>query len=381
MGSLQFLNQIVSVIPSLPSFSDVMNRYLEKTNTPTVLIFSDVTEGKHKPEDLERLFDARILYSPFVHVLQINPVTKAKMKSNMKDIMKKEGISMSIQRSVNTYLEELHLQSGGDMRHAIMNVQFRVGAGQFAGSSSLNKVQECSQKDTKLSTFHALGKLLYAKRLAEKDVKTKQIRCGSSEGEINYHGCEWNRDRRPPLQFNPERVLEEGDIGISGAISFVQFHSPDFFSDIMELSAAFDTLSDSAFLMCHSSDLSDYAVSLCSRAVGDTNKHPAPSKFRQLTAPKMYEIMRKRRENSIKIEQVCRRLSYRDHHVSLDINTRSPAQFATQELPFIKSIIPEGEIVVSISFIATRIITHPSHARDAISLIYRSVKSCRQSVF
>ena len=95
----------------------------------------------------------------------------------------------------------------------------------------------------------------------------------------------------------------------------------------------------------------------------------------------MYEIMRKRRENSIKIEQVCRRLSYRDHHVSLDINTRSPAQFATQELPFIKSIIPEGEIVVSISFIATRIITHPSHARDAISLIYRSVKSCRQSVF
>jgi len=85
---------------------------------------------------------------------------------------------------------------------------------------------------------------------------------------------------------------------------------------------------------------------MCSRAVADANKHPAPSKFRQLTAPKIFETMRKQRENAVKIEQVCKRLSYRGHHLSVEINTRSSSRFATDDLPFIKGIIPEGEIFV-----------------------------------
>ena len=330
-----------------------MNRYIAKTNTPTVFIFSNVTEGKHKPEDLERLFDERILYSPFVHVLQINPVTKAKLKSTMKDIMKKENINMSIQRSVDGYLDDLHSQSGGDLRHAIMNVQFRIGAGQFAQTfSTMKKLDSSSQKDTKLSTFHALGKLLYAKRMTEEDAKGIQQGDGiNSNGEINYHGSQWNHDRRPPLQFDPERALEGGDIGLSGAIAFIHDHSPDFFSDITELSVAFDTLSDSAHLMSRPmADHDDYAISLCSRAVGDANKHPAPSKFRQLAAPKMYEMMRTKRENSMKMEHVCKRLSYRYQHLSLDVNIRSSGQFASQELPFVKSIIPEGKIFALVHF-------------------------------
>ncbi len=316
-------------------FRNVMSRYLDKTHTPTVLIFSDVTEGKHKAGDLERIIDAGKLYSPFVQILQINPVTKAKMKSCLKDLLKKEGKSMSVQRSVANYVEELYLQSGGDIRHAIMNLQFRIGAGEYGSNSIVAGGQQCSKKDTKLSTFHALGKLLYAKRVDKQHPPQK--------GELDYHEPLWNRDRRPPLEFNPEQVLEEGDIGISGAISFVQFHSPDFFSDIMELSNAFDKLSDGAFLMSRHWDLRDYSVSLCSRAVGDSNKHPAPTTFRHLTAPKIFETMRKSKDNSNKIEQVCKRLSYRHNHLLLDINIRSSSQFASQELPYIKNIIPEGK--------------------------------------
>jgi cell cycle checkpoint protein len=105
-------------------------------------------------------------------------------------------------------------------------------------------------RDTKLSTFHALGKLLYAKRVKVEDITIHDTKTTKSGGdEKDYRGCAWNRDLRPPLQFNPERVLDDGDIGISGALSFVQCHAPDFFLDITELGQAFDRFSDAAFLL------------------------------------------------------------------------------------------------------------------------------------
>ena len=37
-----------------------MSRYLGKTQTPTVLIFSNVYEGKHKPEDVEKYSETEL---------------------------------------------------------------------------------------------------------------------------------------------------------------------------------------------------------------------------------------------------------------------------------------------------------------------------------
>lgn len=316
-----------------------MTRYLQKTQTPTILIFSDVTEGKHKPEDLERLFDTELLSSSLVQILQINAVTRAKMKTMVKDILKQERINIK-PGVANAYYEELFMESEGDLRHAINRSQFYFADRSWA-SSPLHSVQGSSQKrDTKLSTFHALGKLLYAKRMTVEDAKKSILQ--KHVGDNDYHDRTWNRDLRPPLQFHPERALEGGDISITGAMSFVQFHSPDFFTDITDLSKAFERFSDSEILS-RPSFPEEYATSLCSRAVGDANKHPAPSKFRQLTAPKIFEVMRKKAENTIKFEQIRRRLSLKSNHLSLDANTRSSSQFATEELPFIKNTIPEGE--------------------------------------
>lgn len=316
-----------------------MTRYLQKTQTPTILIFSDVTEGKHKPEDLERLFDTELLSSSLVQILQINAVTRAKMKTMVKDILKQERINIK-PGVANAYYEELFMESEGDLRHAINRSQFYFADRSWA-SSPLHSVQGSSQKrDTKLSTFHALGKLLYAKRMTVEDAKKSILQ--KHVGDNDYHDRTWNRDLRPRLQFHPERALEGGDISITGAMSFVQFHSPDFFTDITDLSKAFERFSDSEILS-RPSFPEEYATSLCSRAVGDANKHPAPSKFRQLTAPKIFEVMRKKAENTIKFEQIRRRLSLKSNHLSLDANTRSSSQFATEELPFIKNTIPEGE--------------------------------------
>lgn len=229
------------------SVSQTMRQYVEKTLTPTILVCSNVTEGRYKPEDLETYLDPELLYSPLVFILQVNPVTKAKMKSCLKDILKKEGI---LNFYSDEWLEELHLKCGGDLRHAITNAQFQLGVLKRSTRGTRNaKVLTSIQrrkgggdggdyaKDVKLSTFHALGKLLYAKRVKEQE---------KEGGSLNGH---WNTDQRPPLDFDPERVLEDGDIGITGALSFIQHHAPDFFTNIEELSCAFDLLSDGTFLL------------------------------------------------------------------------------------------------------------------------------------
>ena len=104
---------------------NIMERHIRRTNVPTVFVFSDVYEGKHKPEDLERLIPSSMLYSLLVQTLQIQAVTKAKMKKSLEAIAKEEGLG----RLPTELMEELHLSSGGDLRHAILALQFRFGSG------------------------------------------------------------------------------------------------------------------------------------------------------------------------------------------------------------------------------------------------------------
>lgn len=320
-------------------FRNIMTAYLMKTQVPTVFIFSNVYEGKHKPEDLERYIDTKLLYSPLVRVMQINAVTKPKMKSCLKSIMKKEQISSRIISSMDKYIEELHSTSEGDIRHAIMQLQFRLKSSTTISKS--NELLKFSHRDTKLSTFHALGKLLYAKRIEEYNLDS------SIGEEVSFHGCAWNTDRRPPLQFIPEQILDHSDIGIDGALAFLQYHSSDFFSDISDLSTAFDFFSDAAYLLGtsaveqrDSNYPNSYVTSLCSRTVAYSNKNPAPLRFRHLNAPPIYDIMRKGRENQVKYEQACKRVSRFDCHLLLDINTRDKSKFVSDFLPYIKFIIP-----------------------------------------
>ena len=144
-----------------------MERHIQRTQTPTFFIYSDVQEGKHRPEDLERLIPPHILYSQLVQIIQIQPVTKAKMKKALQSIAKVERLG-----SLSTeFVEEMHLSSGGDLRHAIFALQFQsstmmmtTSRSRTTGRNSEEGGSSTTKKDAKLSTFHALGKLLYAKR-------------------------------------------------------------------------------------------------------------------------------------------------------------------------------------------------------------------------
>jgi len=204
-----------------------------------VLIFSDVYEGKYRPEDLERIIHRNMLYSPAVTILEINPVTKQNMKKCLDHILQSEfsrkgkgfplkpgkrSKSSSLPTLDSTWIDEIHTCTGGDLRQVIMTFQFLYSVQDSEKKSESQSLVGNYHRDVTLSTFHALGKLLYAKRRA------------SSDGTMH-------------MDFDPEKVLEASSIGLQGALTFLGYHSPDFFTDISELSQAFDTFSDSAFFM------------------------------------------------------------------------------------------------------------------------------------
>ncbi|KAL3810996.1 hypothetical protein ACHAXA_006548 [Cyclostephanos tholiformis] len=353
-----------------------MERHVQRTQVPTIFIFSDVNEGKHRPEDLERLLPPHVLYSPSVRILQINTSTKSQMKRCLQYIAKAEGLERDLTAD---FYEEMHLSSGGDVRHAIFAMQFRyscharssmIGAsGTRSRHLNANDNGEGAKKDIRLSAFHALGKLLYAKR-KQRQPTSRAVAWDSYDDEPPSRVTAFTPPARPlslwddgrgPLEFVPEEVLSHTDMDIYSAISFLFFHSPDFFTDITELSLSYDLMSDSATFVHQLFDgrqrgdgpfPMDYAASISGRAVARANVHPAPSKFRQFSAPRMFGVMKKRCENESKIEHLRRRLSAVGRSggggadslakTSIRDNIGSANQFVTESLPYFRIVIPQG---------------------------------------
>ena len=420
---------VIDEIPNLHTienkirFQQIITNYITKSQIPTIFICSnDVQDGQYNIDELSKYIDPMILSSTqLTKIIQVNPVTKSKMKQCFLRIMNCESsissISsnrrssnhgnnnysrgrkqhsrqnlMSIGWNLDSLVDEIHTQSGGDIRHAIMTLQFKfVGGNDTLGqnnnhhnnndqgsssSSSSNK----QQRDVRLSAFHALGKLLYAKRLKEAStvtstsnnaqgyyydelfsIQTSLPPSSSSTSSLftnDYHNATWNTDKRLPLEFNPETVLEHSTISLNSALNFVQYHSPDFFTNIDELSIAYDRFSDAAYLMDSNTNnnfphYDGYTTSLISRSVADANKHPAPSKFRQFHAPKLFEVMKKRRENEIKVNILCKKIiscqfgGYMDSTTACSvwssIATSTSSMFPVEYYPFLKRIIPYGK--------------------------------------
>lgn len=81
-----------------------------------------------------------------------------------------------------------------------------------SASSAAGKGAGTGMRDTFLTQFHALGKLLYAKRGPP------------GEGAGDEEG-------RGPLTFVPEEVLSQGGMELDWALAFLQYHCVDFFTD------------------------------------------------------------------------------------------------------------------------------------------------------
>jgi cell cycle checkpoint protein len=203
LDQANYLNpQTFVVIDELPhlhthdmqqTFRNAMAQHVLRCIRKTIWIYSNTIGGTHQPKDLEALLDPQILYhSGRVHFLHINPVTNTRMKQLLKPIC----VHLRMPLPDVTIFQ-------GDIRHAIMSLR--------------TYTTQTASRDIRWSPFHALGKLLYAKR--------------------HPHGS---------LEFDPENVVEQSGMPWNVSLFFLQSHAPAFFTDVCDLTKSLDHYSDAA---------------------------------------------------------------------------------------------------------------------------------------
>ena len=191
------------------SFRTMLGTHVMQCPRKTIWIYSDTTGGSHRPKELEALLDPKVLYySGQVQIVQVHPVTTAKMKKILQQVCNKNRLTLP---DVTIY--------NGDLRHALLSLQFSsVATGQQG-------------RDSRLSPFHALGKLLYAKRVE------------------SISSCEETTQPRPPLQYNPEQIIEHSGMPLFSSLYFLQAHAPDFSTNVNQLTQVMDAYSDACLFV------------------------------------------------------------------------------------------------------------------------------------
>lgn len=298
--------------------------------TRTVLVWSDVTEGKHHRDDLERLVQPHVLYDArYVQILQVHPPTRARFGKVVEAIARLHKIR-------NVDAQALYDASGGDLRFAITALQFDGGTTTGA-ASAVSSDRDMQKRDERLNPMHALGKLLYAKR--------KEPGAAAATASPSNLASRWH-DPRGPLAFDPDDVLDRCEMELPGALQFLAYHAPDFMTDVEELGDALASYSDAAWLMDAGGSSSgrasapaaqrlvtSLASSVAGRAAATFNVHPAPFKFRQLSKPRSFDALRKRSENQAMLKHALSKTA-----ASLE----GVDQYATDSLAFVRRIRPEA---------------------------------------
>eukprot|EP00624_Nannochloropsis_granulata_P002375 evm.model.NODE_22070_length_83641_cov_42.053585.5 len=107
--------------------------------------------------------------------------------------------------------------------------------GRKKGEREQEQEQEEQQKDAYMSNFHAIGKVLHAKRRSPllQDVE----------------GKEGGQEARGSLAFVPEDVLGKCEMEVDGLATFIQAHCVHHFGDLGELSHALGLFSDADVLL------------------------------------------------------------------------------------------------------------------------------------
>ncbi|KAI8051789.1 Rad17 cell cycle checkpoint protein-domain-containing protein [Thamnidium elegans] len=108
---------------------------------------------------------------PRVEFIEFNPLTKINMLKIVSSIKNREGMSIS-----HDYLDSLVEDSNGDIRSAINALQFLSNTNKRTKLSAPTKLTETIDFDkhiSKLPLFHAVGKVLYAKRNADNTLESK----------------------------------------------------------------------------------------------------------------------------------------------------------------------------------------------------------------
>ena len=287
--------------------------------------------------------------------VSLNPIPKATMVKHLGWICGQEGVAIPREN-----LQTMADLSQGDLSSAILGLQFaarglvgnRGGAGGRRGAQRRRGAGETTAgeqrrvevvlphlvRDTSLSLFHGLGKLLYNKRLPHTD--------SSDDTPRNV------RDRPPMDGFDPEGTVHASGLSGPSVAAFLHENILDFvdaghMEDVAQcldhISRA-DVLSSAMdFTPYFGTDEPDGARGLrdmlssivASRGVCYWNSHPAPRSWKPLKAPVSFKVERGRRTNGVRVRQAA---SINRVEFGGAVGQTSSTSMATEVMPFVRAM-------------------------------------------
>jgi len=261
---------------------------------PCILLL-DEAEGGGEEGHLGGRELARALEAGGAASLALNPVTKAELGRALQRVAAGEGLALPAAAAA-----QIADACRGDARAAVATLQARFGGGGGGGGKAAKGGKKAPKaepaaawaRSDALSIFHALGKLLYNKRLPAQAPPPGAFPIAPALA------------RPPPEARFPERVLAQAGLSSDGALSFLHENCLDFLGDDGDGSSAAalaEHLSDADWLLRSAGGRGGAeqrggeteaeavrarcAASLAARAVMCHNTHPAPAKFFQFRAP------------------------------------------------------------------------------------------------
>ncbi|CAL4938484.1 unnamed protein product [Urochloa decumbens] len=294
---------------------------IQSTQVPTVISLTHYHKSESNDtamwnsEDLESL-----LQGAGAHKIAFNPVTANSIKKILIRICKEERYDAS-----EELLQQIAISSGGDIRHAIMSLQYYcleprrhssalATTANRSGSKSRGSLvprQEsyglssalsspCGRDET-LSLFHALGKFLHNKREIDCDVDIDLDPFPLKE-----------KLRRNSLKMDvPEKILSQAHGKVRTVADFLYENVLDFIDDeavddawvvASYLSEADCLLTGSPITSYNSENMAQLiAASVAARGVLFGNAHVAPSRWHTIRSPKLWQTEQSFRSNKDQI--------------------------------------------------------------------------------
>lgn len=293
---------------------------IQSTQIPTVISLTHYHKSESNDtamwnsEELESL-----LQGAGAHKIAFNPLTTNSIKKILVGICKEESSD-----TTEELVHQIATSSGGDIRHAIMSLQYycfnpRRQNSQLATSATLPGLKSHSTlvpgqdsyglssaipspcgRDETLTLFHALGKFLHNKRETYGDL---DIAVDLESFPLK------EKLRRNPLKMDaPEKILSHAHGKVRTVADFLCENVLDFIDNdaiddawvvVSYLSEADCLLAGSPFTSARwmvnesyeSESMSQLiAASVAARGVLFGNAHPSPSRWHTIRSPKVWQI-------------------------------------------------------------------------------------------
>lgn len=298
------------VFSKTPEFHDLLEQYTRaKQNVPLVFVISESAKAK---SSVRTLFPAELVEKLKIAVINFNPVATTNMVKALIKIATSESLNGVRNFSVpdKMTLTNLVESTGGDIRAAINALQFSclnktndlnkafegyssVASSKAESKSTLKKSKKKTQtdlasiggKDPSLQMFHALGKVLYAKR---EDGPLEDAKLPPHLQKL----------ARKPLKANPDEIIEKTTLSADAFTCFLHQNYLPFYSDINDVVRCSENFSHADLFLkewgvAGKMNVSEYGGILAARATMFCNTQPAQvSGMRKLNKPQHYGVVR-----------------------------------------------------------------------------------------